>query len=159
MIISFDLDGTICDSDSTILALLHERQRAAHPGTEKDSATLLLKHYYLTRKVVLDPWDFAMPIVDSIIIITGRSAMYQVWTTDWAMEWLPGARLFFAASDISEKLFAAGQYEEGSKVLAGTKLAYIEAAHAEVHFDNNPYIVTELRKAGVKAILVGRALS
>lgn len=155
MIVSFDLDGTICDSDGAMLGLLHDRYRKAAIREEWLYAEELLRRYYTTRRMVLDPRDFTLP-GDTIIVITGRLAMTQDWTREWLRRWLPGVECCFVGDEESEDFFAAGEYVQGSRVLARKKLATIRFFHVQAHFDNNAHIIEELRQEGIVAIPVGR---
>lgn len=152
MKISFDLDGVVSDGDSNMLGVLHQQVISGVPNGE-----VRLKHYYLSRKVVMNPLDF-MAEGDEIHIITGRSKATHEWTKKWLLRWLTGATLHFSCSDDTEYLFSQGEYDKASKIMGQNKLKVIKEIGADIHFDNNPLIINALREAGVKAILVGRQI-
>lgn len=152
MRLSFDLDGVVCDGDSNVLGILHQQVLDGVPYGQ-----VRLRHYYLTRRLALDPRDFAAP-GDEIHIVTGRSQLTHGWTRDWLARWLPEAQLHFAATAETETLFSEGRYDEGSQVMGVSKAGILKRIGAELHLDNNPRIVQRLRSEGILAVLVGRAL-
>ncbi len=152
-VLSFDLDGVIADTDSSVLSLLHKADDAGAPGATDD----LLK-YYARRRVSLDPLSFMTPD-DRFIIVSGRVPMAHELTRQWASRLFPECSGVFLVSDnYVEDLFRSGNYERAFKELATRKLAVLQNQGVAVHFDNNPGIVEHLRAAGKLAVLVGGGL-
>ena len=155
MLLSFDLDGVIVDTDNGLLALLHRAARDGLPGAEDD-----LQQYYGRRQVMLDPRGFCAS-GDSFHIITGRvpsaHTITGLWVESW-FGWLIRKRLHLVGTQPVEELFTRGEDKEACRVLSEAKLAKIKDIGAEVHFDNNPNIVRYLRQNGVTAIMVGTGL-
>lgn len=157
MILSFDLDGVICDTDNAILGLLYNARTAGWAGVQAD-----IDQYYARQRVLLNPQDF-LGTGDSFHIVTGRVPTAQGITALWVQRWLgwgqsSNERLHFVSDDEVEGLLIEGQDQEAYELLAQRKLATIVAIQADVHFDNNPTIVRRLRQAGVKAIQMGGGL-
>ena len=151
MKLSFDLDGVIADTDTSMLSLLHRAARSKLPGAGED---LLL--YYARRHVLLDPREFAGE-ADSVYVVTGRVPSTHAVTLRWVQRklGLSQSNLFLVGSDESERLYQEGHSTQAVQLLAKQKLRAIRDIGADVHFDNNPGIVETLRKAGVIAIQVG----
>ncbi|KKK96191.1 hypothetical protein LCGC14_2665230 [marine sediment metagenome] len=153
MILSFDLDGVIADTDNGVLGLLHEGDREG-----KAAISVALQQYYGRRQVVLDPRMFVGPN-DQYHIVTGRVVSAQAITREWVAHFLSDwAGLHFVGNELSEKLLAAGAMDAASDCLAERKLTVVKAIGATIHFDNNPRIVQRLREEGLVAVQIGGGL-
>ena len=156
MILSFDLDGVVADTDNGLLQLLHQYARDDH----NDGAKHYLQQYYARRSLLLNPRRFSGP-GDEVHIVTGRVPSAHKITRIWVERWL-GAdslpNLHLVADAKIEKFFEWGKTEAASIELGKRKLRVIQFTKAEVHFDNNPLIVAYLRSRGVTAVLVGGGL-
>ena len=159
MILSFDLDGVIADTDNGLLNLLHQGTRA-RGFDQYAGADHYLEQYYARRHIVLDPRSLAGP-GDEYHIVTGRVPSAHQITRVWVERWL-GAdvlpNLHLVGDGKIDRLFEAGDPEEASRELAERKLRVLQYIKAQVHFDNNPTIVAYLRKEGMTAVLVGGGL-
>ena len=152
-VLSFDLDGVVADTDSSVLSLLHKADDAEAPGANED----LLK-YYARRRVSLDPLSLMTPD-DRFIIVSGRVPMAHKLTRQWVARLFPEcAGVFLVSDDYVEDLFRKGNYEHAFTELAARKLAVLQNEGVAVHFDNNPGIVEYIRSAGKLAVLVGGGL-
>lgn len=156
MILSFDLDGVIADTDNGVLNLLHQAARVN--GSE--GSHHYLQQYYARRNVILDPRSLAGP-EDEVHIVTGRVPQAFAITRVWVERWL-GAdtlpNLHLVSDSKIEKLFEVGNPGAATLELAVRKLRVIRFIKAEVHFDNNPTIVKYLRGEGMTTVLVGGGL-
>ena len=159
MILSFDLDGVIADTDNGLLNLLHQGTRAR--GFDRHAgADLYMQQYYARRSVLNDPRNFAGP-GDEYHIVTGRVPSAHSITRIWVERWLGAPtlpNLHLVGDGKIEALFEKGKPDEASRELAGRKLRVLQYIKAQVHFDNNPTIVAYLRKEGMTAVLVGGGL-
>ena len=159
MILSFDLDGVVADTDNGLLNLLHQETRKR--GFDNFAgASHYLEQYYARRKIMVDPRELTGP-GDKFHIVTGRVPSAHKITRIWVERWL-GAdslpNLHLVADAKIEKFFEQGKTDEASIELGERKLRVIQFTKAEVHFDNNPLIVAYLRSRGVTAVLVGGGL-
>lgn len=153
MRMTFDLDGVVCDGESSMLGLLHNACRRGDPGA--DGA---LRSYYLSRQIRLDPRMVTIPGVDRWIITTGRVSATQTWTEDWILHHLPEAYagLVFVGDEECEALLTDGQSDEASDRLADLKAEAIGLWQGQLHWDNNPRIVRRLRERyGMLAVQYG----
>ena len=156
MILSFDLDGVIADTDNGLLNLLHQAARK----NGNVGSLHYLQQYYARRRIVLDPRGLAGPS-DEVHIVTGRVPSAFGVTRDWVKNWLgPTAleNLHLVSDARIERFFEEGLTEKAAKELARRKLRVLQYIKAQVHFDNNPVIVAYLRKEGMTAVLVGGGL-
>ncbi len=155
MILSFDLDGVIADTDNGLLNILHKAAR-----TNENGSLHYMQQYYARRRIVMDPRGLAGPN-DEYHIVTGRIPTAHKITRVWVERWL-GAdvlpNLHLVGDGKIERLFEAGDPEEASRELAQRKLRVLQFIKARVHFDNNPTIVEYLRSEGMTAVLVGGGL-
>ncbi len=167
MILSFDLDGVVADTDNGLLNLLHQGTRDAWLGEDKmqeaskgNGAYLYMQQYYARRSVLIDPRNFAGP-GDEYHIVTGRVPSAHNITRVWVERWL-GAEtlpnLHLVGDGIVERFFEKGDPHSAALELAGRKLRVLQYIKADVHFDNNPTIVKYLRSEGMKVVLVGGGL-
>ncbi len=155
MILSFDLDGVIADTDNGLLNILHKAAR-----TNENGSLHYMQQYYARRRIVLDPRGLAGPD-DEYHIVTGRIPTAHQITRVWVERWLgPDVlpNLHLVGDGKIEALFEKGQPDEASRELAGRKLRVLQYIKAQVHFDNNPTIVEYLRSEGMTAVLVGGGL-
>ena len=155
MILSFDLDGVIADTDNGLLNILHKAAR-----TNENGSLHYMQQYYARRRIVLDPRGLAGPD-DEYHIVTGRIPTAHQITRVWVERWLgPDVlpNLHLVGDGKIEALFEKGKPDEASRELAGRKLRVLQYIKAQVHFDNNPTIVEYLRSEGMTAVLVGGGL-
>ena len=157
MKLSFDLDGVICDTDNAMLGLLYNARTNNWAGAVAD-----LEQYYARQRILIDPREL-LGVGDHFHIVTGRVPTAEAITRLWVERWFGWAqasseRLHFVSNEEIERLLIGGQDQEAYELLAQRKLATIIAIQAEVHFENNPLIVSRLRRAGVKAIQLGGGL-
>ncbi len=156
LILSYDLDGVIADTDNGLLNLLHQNART----NGNLGAKHYLLQYYARRRIVLDPRSLTGPM-DTYHIVTGRIPSAHKVTKDWVERWLgydARINLHLAGTAEIEALFEAGDPMEASRVLALSKMRILKFIKADVHFDNNPTIVEFLREKGLTAVLVGGGL-
>lgn len=151
-IISFDLDGVVCNVDGAILSLLHRAERDQVTGARER-----LRNYYLTRRVILHPNEWLTP-KDIGLIITGRIPSSWEWTRRWADHHLPGMTIECISTPEVEHLFSVERYDDAVALQADLKYAAIRRLDVDVHIDNNPLIVARLRRGGVRALLHGGAV-
>ena len=153
MILSFDLDGVLADTDNAMLALMHTAVRAKVPGADDD-----LQQYYARRRLLLNPLDLVGPD-DRFIILTGRIPFAHKVTIEWVNHFLPSCDNLQLLGDAeTEALYIRGEDSKASLLMAGRKLSVINDSGSAIHFDNNPTIIRQLRAAGVPAVLVGGGL-
>lgn len=156
MILSFDLDGVIADTDNGLLQLLHRYARS----DDNDGGNDYLQQYYARRNVLLNPRRFSGP-GDEYHIVTGRVPSAHKITRVWVERWL-GAEtlpnLHLVSDSKIEKFFEQGKTEAASVELGQRKLRVLQFIKAQVHFDNNPLIVAYLRSEGMTSVLVGGGL-
>ena len=157
MILSFDLDGVIADTDNGLLNLLH-MQACRIEGNE--GAFHYLQQYYARRPLILDPRSLTGP-GDEYHIITGRVPSAHAITRKWVERWLgPEAvlNLHLVGTARVEGVFEKGETEAASVELGKSKLRAMQYSKVQVHFDNNPLIVAYLRSEGMTSVLVGGCL-
>ena len=156
MILSFDLDGVIADTDNGLLNLLHQASRTN--GSE--GSLHYLQQYYARRRIILDPRSLTGP-GDEYHIITGRVPSAHKITKVWVERWLgPEAvlNLHLVGTARVEKMFEKGETDKASIELGRSKLRAMQYSKVQVHFDNNPLIVAYLRSEGMTSVLVGGGL-
>ena len=153
MILSFDLDGVIADTDNGLLNLLHQASR-----TNGSAGSLhYLQQYYARRRILMDPRGLTGP-GDEFHIITGRVPSAHKITKTWVGRWLgdEALRNLHLVSDAKiEKMFERGETTTASIELGYRKLRVMKYIKSQVHFDNNPLIVAYLRSEGMTSVLVG----
>lgn len=131
MIISFDLDGTICDSDWGWLDTI---RRLGWPGNDE-------KKYYASRNKILDPFRF-LGSEDIGVILTGRPLHVKDITRRWLRKnGLGGFALVFAMSDCGKSKGTADEF--GAQAIG--KVKYLMSKNIRVHFDDNAEVVTVMR--------------
>jgi len=169
MILSFDLDGVIADTDNGLLNLLHRAERrdgvvkrdeAGHHYFGEEAGHHYLQQYYARRKIMMDPRELTGP-GDEYHIVTGRVPSAHKITRVWVERWL-GAdslpNLHLVSDSTIERFFEQGKTEAASVELGQRKLRVLQFIKAQVHFDNNPLIVAYLRSEGMTSVLVGGGL-
>ncbi len=153
MILSFDLDGVLADTDNAMLGLMHRAVRDEVPGATDD-----LQQYYARRRLLLNPLDFVGPD-DRFVILTGRIPFAHEVTREWVNHYFPSCENLQLLGDAAtEALYIRGEDDEASRLMAQRKLGAINALGSAIHFDNNPTIIRTLRAAGIPAVLVGGGL-
>jgi hypothetical protein len=156
LILSFDLDGVIADTDNGLLNLLHQNART----NGNLGAKHYLLQYYARRNIILDPRSLVGP-QDKYHIVTGRIPSAHEVTKDWVERWLgheARVNLHLVGDAAVETLFEEGWPVMASQELAIRKLRVLKFIKAQVHFDNNPTIVSYLRENGITSVLVGGGL-
>ena len=146
MKISFDLDGVITDGASWFFSLCEGI------GNWNDSVVAARLRYYSTCKLKYNPQLFLSRLDEGFIISARKSEAINV-TKDWLRRHGILLPMYYIAG--ADEINWAS-YEEASLEVAKQKLAIIRQLAIEVHFDNNPYIVAELRflAQNIKTILV-----
>ena len=133
MKISFDLDGTICDSDWDWLDRLRERD------WPKDDE----KKYYACREKVLDPYRF-MAEDDEAVILTGRPIYLKEITEKWLKKnGLDNIRVIFTKTLAGHP----NATREEFKAIGESKAKFFIEEGIKVHFDDNEQVVSAMRKA------------
>ncbi|KKM74299.1 hypothetical protein LCGC14_1401630 [marine sediment metagenome] len=156
MILSFDLDGVIANTDNGLLNLLHQNARTNGNIGSKH----YLQQYYARRSIDLDPRSLVGP-QDIYHIVTGRIPSAHEITKIWVERWLgyqARVNLHLVGDKIVEDIFERGDPEQASRELALRKMRVLKFIKADVHFDNNPTIVSFLREHEITAVLVGGGL-
>jgi phosphoglycolate phosphatase-like HAD superfamily hydrolase len=140
MLISFDLDGTICNSDWGWLDMLRDKN---WPSDEEEK-------YYACREKVLDPYMF-MSADDEAIILTGRPIHLKNITEKWLKKnGLGQLELIF-----TETLqgYPNGKVDE-FKALGEAKAKFFIDRKIKVHFDDNEEIVKIMRETLPNIIVI-----
>ena len=136
MKMSFDLDGTICDSDWGWLDRLRDKYGKVWPKDEEEK-------YYACREKVLDPYRF-LGVWDYAIILTGRPRHLENITKRWlAKNGLGEFPLVF--TETLEGTPTATREE--FKALGEAKAKFFIEEEIKVHFDDNEQVVDAMRKA------------
>jgi len=149
MITTFDLDGVIADTDKWFFRMLNIVQfNAAHLQMELD--------YYANRPLKHHP-NLFMTNNDVGYIITARKPYAEKITRRWLKKY--GITLPILFVDHNDEIDWTS-YEKASVIAARAKaevLNDLSSLHMGglVHFDNNPFIIRELRAEGIVAILIG----
>lgn len=137
MNISFDLDGVICNSEKWFYGILYS-VRNIQPLLLLESIEIL---YYSTRQIRYNPYQFMSP-QDKGYIITARKPVSHLVTEEWLDS--HGISLPIIYVD-NEDTIDWSNYEEASCISASRKAGEIECRGIGAHFDNNPYVVRQLR--------------
>jgi len=133
--LSFDLDGTICDSDWGWLDRLRDNYGDEWPTDEEEK-------YYACREKVLDPYRF-MGLDDTAVILTGRPLHLKDITEKWLMKnGLGGIPLVFTKTLMGTPTATKAEF----KLLGKAKAKFFIDEHIDVHFEDNEQIVQEMRK-------------
>ena len=145
MILGFDLDGCICNQDSTQLQIMHELKLE----TEK----ILEPIYYSERELLLDPRKF-LHDGDEYHIITGRHEGLKTVTENWVKKWCPEAKTLNVCGGRPWYDFEKRPGENNVEcwqrwfcVAIQNKVELIKNLGIEVYFDDSPSGVSQLRAA------------
>ena len=132
MYISFDLDGTICDSD---WGWLDRLRGLKWPADEEEK-------YYACREKVLDPYRF-LGINDTGIILTGRPIHLKEITEKWLKKnGLADFMLIFTKTLPKQP---EGKSEEFKRIGKDKAKFFVENG-ISVHFDDNEQVVEAMRE-------------
>jgi phosphoglycolate phosphatase-like HAD superfamily hydrolase len=133
VIISFDLDGTICNSDWGWLDSLRDKN---WPKDEEEK-------YYACREKVVDP-HFFMAKDDKAIILTGRPIHLKEITEKWLRKnGLGDIEVVFTKT---LKGYPTAKKEEFVALGEGKAKFFLERG-VKVHFEDNEQEVDVMRKA------------
>lgn len=133
LIITFDLDGTICDSDWGWLDTLRDL------GWPKDEE----EKYYACREKILDPYRF-LGLDDIGIILTGRPVHLKEITEKWLKKnGLSDFKLVFTKTLPKQP---NGTAEEFKKIGIDKAKFFIENG-VKIHFDDNEQVVESMRES------------
>ena len=158
MLITFDLDGVIAESDRwffsmfNVLGELVDWNLPVH-----DQYRQMEIDYYKSRPLKHHP-NLFMASDDIGVIITARKPHAKVTTEEWLMR--HGIDLSIIYADFNGDI-NWWDYEEASAIAAKAKAELVKDLRTRhnttlsIHFDNNPYIVKGLRSEGIPAVLVG----
>jgi hypothetical protein len=143
--ISFDLDGTICDSDWGWLDRLKDNHGvgANWPKDEEEK-------YYACREKVLDPYHF-MALDDTAIILTGRPLHLKDITEKWLHK--NGLGEFPVVFTKTLKGTPTATREE-FKRLGEAKAKFFIDEGIRVHFDDNEQVVQSMRAAFPEMVVI-----
>ena len=150
MRISFDLDGVIADTDRYFFRLLDILRSL---NADKRLLEIMEMDYYESRPLKYHPRLF-MAIGDEGFVITSRKPRARGITSDWLEK--NGITLPLIFSDHYD-VIDWSDYEEAS-ILAGKYKADVIGQYGiELHFDNNPRIIQQIRQImpTVRAVLIG----
>jgi hypothetical protein len=150
MKISFDLDGVIAETDKWFFRMLNVFHELRH---ESQELYLMEMNYYANRPLKYHP-NFFLADGDEGFIITARKQRARHETERWLSN--HGIELkvvFIDGNDDIDWL----DYPRASKRAGVYKANTVKSLGVDCHFDNNPYIVQEMRRllAGVKVIQIG----
>ena len=150
MKITFDLDGFIATGEHHWFFRIIDVARKV----DRKLSDLAELNYYSSSPLRFDPAFFMSPN-DEGFIITSRKPIAKEVTKNWLKR--NGINLPIYFIDGSDKLDWTSSYLVASKKAAQLKAMLIKKLKAEVHFDNNPVLVKELRSLlpDVKIILIG----
>ena len=138
MKISFDLDGVIAASDRHFFRLLNVLRTKSD---WKAGLTLAELDYYSNRPLRWHPNDL-LSSQDQGYIITSRKPLAREETENWLRKHGITIPVIYADSD---DILDWADYPKASTQAASLKARVISSLGVAVHFDNNPYIVKELR--------------
>jgi len=131
--ISFDLDGTICDTDWDWLDRLGEM---TWPDESEEK-------YYACREKVLDPYRF-LGCDDEAVILTGRPMRLEKITKKWLQKnGLGNLPIIFTKTLQGRPTATKAEF----KALGEAKAKYFIDEEIKVHFDDNEQVVNAMRKA------------
>lgn len=150
MRISFDLDGFITTGEHHSFFRIMDAIRKI----DRRSADLAELNYYSSTTLKFNPLLFMAPN-DKGFIITARKPIAKEVTKSWLKRHSIALPIYFA--DENDALNWSQSYLTASKKSAKLKGKLIKKLKIDVHFDNNPVLVLELRKLlpKVKFILIG----
>ena len=147
MRISFDLDGVITDGANWFFNLCEAI------GNDNEQVKVARLRFYSSCALKYHPKLF-MAEDDTGCIITARKSEAAVITYSWLSKHGINFPVFFV--DGADNIDWV-DYAKGSMEAAKRKAEVIKALDIEVHFDNNRYIVEELRILipETKVVLIG----
>jgi len=150
MRLSFDLDGVIAETDKWFFRMLNVFHELGH---ESQELYLMEMNYYANRPLKHHP-NFFLANGDEGIIITARKPKARRETEKWLRN--HGIDLEIVFIDGNDDIDWTN-YPEASRKAGAYKADTIKRLGVDCHFDNNPYVVQEVRKllAGVKVIQIG----
>ena len=150
MKISFDLDGVIASTDRYFFRLLDILR-----GLDADKGLLEVMEmdYYESRPLKHHPREF-MATSDTGFILTSRKPKATQVTIRWLERYGINLPLIFSDPDSS---IDWTDYEGASLIAGKYKANVIFQCGIHVHFDNNPYIIRQIRRLHprVRAVLIG----
>ena len=137
MRISFDLDGVIADAGSWFFVL------CGAIGDWDDSRLKEARmRYYDACKLKYNPQLFLSP-ADTGAIITARKTEAKQATDAWLCRHGISLPIHYV---VGADGIEWGNYSEASIEVAKRKLSLMRLLDIDLHFDNNPIIVKELRR-------------
>lgn len=137
---TYDLDGVICSASRWFFQNM-DAQVEAGIITETQRCEMEIA-YCESRQVLLNPHKF-LGKGDVGCILTGRRSWLTHVTHDWLM--FNGIHIPITFSDYYNSI-SWTDYAESSRRLAELKAQNIRNFNADVHFDNNTFIVEALRE-------------
>lgn len=157
MLVTFDLDGVIAESDRWFFSMFNVLGELVDPNLEvHDQYREMELDYYASRPLKYHP-NLFMAKDDTGYIITARKPHAKGITYKWLKR--HGILLPIVYADLNGDI-NWWNYEKASAAAARAKadiiyrLAASNSTH-QVHFDNNSVIVKKLRKEGLVAVLIG----
>jgi len=139
MKISFDLDGVIVEGNHHYVFRILDIIRGLNP----EAAEIAEMDFYSSSTLKHRPSVF-LSKDDEAAIITCRKPESQGVTEDYLKKHEIRVRVIFA--DKRGEIDWSSPYKKASKKAARLKAKAIRDFGSEVHFDNNPIMVKELRK-------------
>jgi len=151
MIVSFDLDGVITNSEKWFFGIINSLKVLS------DASSILLDTieilYYSTRSTKLNPYSF-LAEGDKGYIITARKPIAREATVEWLRSHAISLPVIYVdqLDDIDWS-----NYKLASVTSAKRKVSQMKMYGITTHIDNNPYIVDTIRKdyPDITAILYG----
>ena len=148
MKVSFDLDGVITSSSKWFFRMLDLIQEVNPNSLSLQRVEI---DYYSSLELKLNP-NLFLAKDDTGYIITCRRPFSKRVTEDWLLKFGIRLPVIFVDDGVDWS-----NYYQGSMVASKLKANAIKDLGVDVHFDNNPYLVKELRLLlpAVKVICVG----
>jgi len=138
--ISFDLDGTICDTDWGWLDRIREN------GWPEDEDM----KYYACREKILDPYRFLGPD-DTGIILTGRPIHLREITENWLKKnGMGDFKLVFTNTLPEQPNGTADEF----KTMGVAKAKFLIENGVSVHFDDIAPLVEAMREASPDLVVI-----
>jgi len=144
MKISFDLDGVVTDGSGWFFSLCEA------VGNHNESVKAARLRYYDSCKLKHNPQLF-LSRLDEGFIITSRKSESKIITRDWLRR--HGILIPVFHIEGADHIDWAN-YPQASIEAAKQKVKLIRHLDINVHFDNNPYIVEELRRLTQLAFII-----
>jgi hypothetical protein len=140
----------IAESDRWFFTLLNILNSKVE---DKDSLNTMEINYYASRPLKHHP-NLFMASDDEGIIITSRKPKAKVVTERWLQKYGITLPLIFSDHD---DMIDWSNYDEASVIAGKYKAEIIRTSNVDIHFDNNPHIVSVIRKLlpNVKVVLIG----